>query len=138
MGLRSSTNSRSSPRRAPSYSVGNIHHSPPSREKRVRLLGARLLDVCLGPGRFVIANGLRALPDPVLPQLPRQYQLRRRVEMPFLHRLPPPRYQQFLLRLRCELVHHVDAEVVHDPHGFLRDADGGMGLLVLYIRVGLR
>ncbi len=127
MGLLSSTNSRSSPRRAPSYSVGNIHNR--HGEKRVRLVGARLLDVCLGPGRFVIANGLRALPDPVLLQLPRQYQLRRRVEMPFLHRLPPPRYQQFLLRLRCEPVHHVDAEVVHDPHGFLRDADGGMGLL---------
>ena len=98
------------------------------------LLGAGLLVVFLSPGRFVIANGLRALPDSVLLQLPRQYQLRRRVEMPFLQCLPPPRYQQFLLRLRCKLVHHVDAEIIHDPHGFLRDADGGMGLL-MYVRV---
>jgi len=103
---------------------------------RPALLGAGLLGRLGRLGRLVIPNGLRPLPYTVLPELAGQHELRRRVEVPLPQRLLRARQVQVLLRLRRELVHHVDAEVVHDPHGLLRDADGGMGLLQDAIDVG--
>ena len=100
--------------------------------RQTPLLGTGLLARRdLGLIRFVIPNRLRPLAHAVFLQLARQHQLRRGIEVPLPQRLLRTAGQQeVLLRLRCQSFHHVDAEVVHDPHGLLRDSDFRMGLLI--------